>query len=61
MSHGAFRILLSYRGENSPGLFIKERVQQRHAANEFRSRGGRARYGEIHFPGHAQIARFRDN
>jgi hypothetical protein len=49
------------RGENPPRLFIKERVQQGDAANEFRSRGRCARYGEIHCPGRTQIAWFRDS
>src|SRR5205085_3770082 len=60
LSHGAFRVLLGRGSETSPRFFIKERVQQRHAAREFWLGGWCARYREVHFPRSAQIARFRD-
>src|SRR5207245_2056197 len=61
LRHSTVWILLCYGSENSPGLFIDERVQQRHAANEFRSHDRCARYGEIHCPGRTQIAWFGDS
>jgi hypothetical protein len=59
LCHGTRWILFGNAGENPARLFIEERVQQGDAANEFRLRGRCARYGEIHFAGRAQIARFR--
>jgi len=48
-------------GENPPRLFIKERVQQRNATDEFRSHLRGTRHLKIYCPGRAQIARLRDN
>ena len=61
LRHGTRRILGGDVGENPARLFIKKRVQQRHAASEFRLHSRRARHRKIHRPGCAQIARFRDS
>src|SRR5207249_10628900 len=61
LRHGTVWILCRDLGKNPACLLIKERVQQRHAANEFRPRVRRARHLKIYGPGSAQIPWFRDN
>src|SRR5205807_8325669 len=61
LRHGTVWILLGYGSENSPGLFIEERVQQRNATDEFWPRARRARHRKIYCSGRTQVAWLRDN